>query len=360
MHENDATNHAPRLEVVVEYMIGHATFADRLRDAAAAHPRVRAHHRDLRWGHRGLVERLPLIRSNWSLRSSLRSRMILERARDPDAALIHTQTASLLSAGYMQRVPTVISSDATPRQFDAMGTAYGHATGSRAAEALKAAVVARAYRSSTTIIAWTDWVRRSIVKDYGAAPEKVVSLHPGTDLPEMPRHDSDGPPRILFVGGDFERKGGKELVSAVSGLGVPCRLDVVTRDAVEAPPEVRVHRDLAAGDDQLERLYAEADLFVFPTRGDAVPFAIVEAMAAGLPVISTPVGAIEDLIDDDGAILVPPDDARSLRTAIETVLTDAPRRRGMAAAARGRAERHFDARTNSRRILDITAAAAAA
>jgi glycosyltransferase involved in cell wall biosynthesis len=75
-------------------------------------------------------------------------------------------------------------------------------------------------------------------------------------------------------------------------------------------------------------------------------------MAAGLPVVSTPVGAIPEMVGDTG-LLVPPGEPRRLREALEGLLTDPSRRRAMGAAARARAERDFDSGKNADRVLAL-------
>jgi glycosyltransferase involved in cell wall biosynthesis len=344
--------------IIVEYLIGHVTYADALRRAAARHPGLVTHQYDLRWPYRGLIERLPPIRSNWSLRSSVRTRAILERAPALDAALMHTQTASLLSVGYMRRVPTIISADATPRQFDSVGAAYGHAAASERVEGVKAAIVGRAFRAAHRVIAWTEWVRRSLVDDYGVDAARVLVLHPGTQLPPPSPVKPEIPRRILFVGGEFERKGGRQLLAALDDAPFEWELDVVTRSDLSPRPRVRVHQNISAGDAQLRRLYADADVFALPTLGEAVPHVVAEAMAAGLPVIATDVGAIPDLVDGDSGMLVPPGDVPALRQGLTALLSDPARCRAMGAAARARAERTLDAEINLSRTLDLLAAAA--
>jgi hypothetical protein len=347
-----------QIGIIVEYLIGHATYAEALRRAAANHADIAAHQFDLGWATSGLVERLPAIRSNWSLRASVRTRAILERAPALDAALIHTQTASLLSVGYMRRVPTVISADATPRQFDGVGTAYGHLTASERVERAKAAVVGRAFRAAHTVLAWTDWVRRSLIDDYGIDSQRIVVLHPGTRLPPPAPSRSGRPRRILFVGGEFERKGGRELLAALDEAPFDWELDVVTRSTLPPRPGVCVHAGLTAGDPQLQNLYAAADVFALPTLGEAVPHVVAEAMAAGLPVVASHVGAIPDLVDAEAGILVPPGDVRALRESLGAVLGDPSRCQAMGAAARAKAERELDADVNMSRTLDLLAAAA--
>lgn len=343
--------------IIVEYLIGHATYADTLREVAAGRPDLATHHYDLRWPHQGLVERLPPIRSNWTLRSSVRTRAILERAPKLDAALIHTQTASVLAPGYMRRVPTVVSSDATPLQFDRVGEAYGHHAQSERVERLKASITGRAYRASRAILVFSEWVRRSVIDDYGIEPDKVLTVHPGTQLPPLTSRDRPGTPkRILFVGGEFERKGGLDLLAALVDAPFDWQLDVVTRSQVPEQPGVVVHTGLSPGDAELRRLYTESDLFVLPTRGEAVPHVVAEAMAAGLPVIASDVGGIPDLIDDEQTgLLVPPGDIRALRHSIGALLQSDGRCRAIGAAARAKAEREFDSEINMRRILDVLA-----
>jgi glycosyltransferase involved in cell wall biosynthesis len=77
-------------------------------------------------------------------------------------------------------------------------------------------------------------------------------------------------------------------------------------------------------------------------------------MACGLPVITTPVGGIGDIVvDGECGLLVPPGDGRALATALRRLLTDADLRARLGAAARRRAVTHFDARTNAIRLLDL-------
>jgi len=82
-----------------------------------------------------------------------------------------------------------------------------------------------------------------------------------------------------------------------------------------------------------------ADIFVLPSRSDAFPNAVLEAMAAGLPVVASSVGGICELVDDGrNGLLVPPDDASALADRICRLMSDAPWAASLGEAARRDAE----------------------
>ena len=97
---------------------------------------------------------------------------------------------------------------------------------------------------------------------------------------------------------------------------------------------------------ELARWLGAADLFVLSSHNEGMPLSLIEAMAAGCPVVATAVGGITDVVTDDRAgRLVPPKDPAALAGAIVEVLSNGDRRRAMASAARERAVSAFDVRT---------------
>jgi glycosyltransferase involved in cell wall biosynthesis len=154
------------------------------------------------------------------------------------------------------------------------------------------------------------------------------------------------------VGGDFERKGGAELVDLVaSRLSGRCELDVVTHAQFDAPPGIRIHR-LGPNSSELRKLYRAADLFVLPTRADCFGHAAVEAMACGTPVMMTNVGGAADIVvpGETGWLL---DSPASLSAALDRALQSRERLQAMGEAARRRAELLFDGASNDRRLADL-------
>ena len=92
-------------------------------------------------------------------------------------------------------------------------------------------------------------------------------------------------------------------------------------------------------------LLAAADLFVLPSLWEGLPMALVEAMAAGLPVVATEVsGTRAVMVDGETGLLVPPGDVPALARAITALLCDPARAAAMGAAGRRRVETYFSAR----------------
>ena len=93
---------------------------------------------------------------------------------------------------------------------------------------------------------------------------------------------------------------------------------------------------------------------MLPSLADCSPLAILEAMAAGLPVVATDVGAISEQVQDGvTGILVPPGDPVVLGRAITSLLDDPCRLRAFGAAGRLRAERLFDGRRNYQALIAL-------
>lgn len=354
----------------LEYSLGHATHADNLKRYlnSDSKPSLRPMFLDLPFENTpvGVLGRLPGVRSNWSLRASCGAYLGMRRSvRHLDAALFHTQVTSLLSAGFMRRVPSVVSLDATPLQYDRIGSHYGHTpSGSRVMESMKKRLNERAFRAAKRLVTWSEWAKRSLIDDYGVPGDKVTVIPPGIDLkhwrlPSPKPARQDGAVNLLFVGGDFERKGGDTLLCAVTEhlpATVPVHLHIVTRSelAVPAGSPVTVHRGLTPNCETLQRLFAEADAFVFPTRADCLPLAVLEAMAMGLPVITTAVGALSEAVGDgDAGLIVPPDDAPALARAITTMAASPELRARFSRRAREIAEERFDGAKNYGRLLSV-------
>ncbi len=357
-----------RFGFVMEQNLGHRTHYRNLARYVRDDPTVAPTWLPIGFDTPGLAASLPLVRRNWSTRASLLAWSAVSRARRRgalDALFYHTQVTALLAPLHGD-LPTVISLDATPINYDSVGSMYGHRAGGPL-EGLKWHANRRAFAGAAALVAWCAWARDSLVRDYGVPDARVIVIPPGVDLARWPlrsgservRASTGRLPRLLFVGGDFTRKGGDVLLECFrGGLDERCELHVVTQSRVAPGHNLYVYHNVTPNSDTLLRLYADADLFVFPSLADCAPLAVPEAMAAALPVISTRVGAIPEMVaEGETGLLVPPGDVAALRAAIETLL-DRPERRGqMGDVARRVAETDYDSRHNCHRLLDVIKAA---
>lgn len=296
----------------------------------------------------------------WAIRGSAGAIRGLRAVAGPGVALFHTQTISLFAP--LARMPYIVSVDATPVQVDGMGRWYNHRRGPQIAEGAKRRWYARVFGGAAGIVSWSEWAADSLVSDYGVDRDRVLVAHPGAPAAFFDIHRNGAGsrlPRILFVGGDFERKGGPALLDAFQSLRGRAELVLVTGADVPETPGVRVLRGVRPGTGDLLRAFAEADIFCLPTLGDCTPVALGEAMAAGLPVITTSVGSnTETVCDGEHGFVISPGDTVALAEALERLVDDGPLRLAMGRAARAHARDRMDARRNAHRVLDYMAAVA--
>ncbi len=313
------------------------------------------------------------IWTNWTVRAGARAArgLILRRRRSgrPAAMFVHTQVPAVLLGPWMRSTPTVVSIDATPKQYDELGEFYAHDRSHPRVEALKFRANRACFRRAQHIVSWSHWGKRGLVDAYGVDATRVTVIAPGVDVerwarPDAPAVAAGQPVRVLFVGGDLRRKGGDLLIDAVRALnlesGLPSiELHLVTGADVSEEPGVVVHRGLTSNSPELIAQYHAADIFCLPTLGDCLPMVLAEAAAAGLPLISTDVGAISEIVrpGSTGA-LVPPSDRDALRDALRQLVADGEMRRRLGAGARALAEADHDARANARRIAALLEGAA--
>jgi glycosyltransferase involved in cell wall biosynthesis len=349
----------PRVGFVMEQVLGHVTHYRTLRGVLEQEPSISPHWVEVTYQGDGWLEHLPALPSSASgtLRGIQQVRQGLRGVR-PDALFFHTHKPAVFQWDLLARVPTVLSLDVTPAQYDALGEYYEHQPdGETAVGHFKWWINQRTFGLARRVVAWSNWVKQSLTDDYGVPDEKIQVIPPGVALDFWPQ--PPGPrvlravPRVLFVGGDFQRKGGQLLLDwyRTKGRG-QCELDLVTRSPIDSETGVRVHRDIQGNSLEARQLFFDADLFVLPSLGECFGIASVEAMAAGLPVITTRVGGAEDIVDDgQTGFLIPPNDPFALARALEHLLTNPTRRRDMGRRGRERAERTFDAVANARRLL---------
>ncbi len=369
-HSTTSTPHRPQIAFVLEQTLGHITHADNLKRLVPADGRIEPEFLPIRFDVDGAAARLPGFR-NWTVRAGMRARRAIRRARAKrpiDAMFVHSQVPAVLLGRWMDRIPTIVSLDATPVQYDELGEHYSHGTSSPPVEAIKRRLNARCYRKAAHLVTWSEWTRCSLVDDYGVAAERITAIAPGVEVArwhvDLGEKSTDGPVSILFVGGDLRRKGGHLLVEAARRLAAdpPSRefhIDIVTRDDVDEVPFVSVHHGLSPNTPELIELYRRSHVFCLPTLGDCLPMVLSEAGAAGMALVSTDVGAIHEIVrDGETGVLVPLDDVEALTSALRTLIDDPARRVELARAAQQLVSKQFDATDNARHIVDLLLEAA--
>lgn len=167
---------------------------------------------------------------------------------------------------------------------------------------------------------------------------------------------------VLFVGSGWERKGLRYAIAAVDSLGKNFQLFIAGRGRLRLPRQSRQIHSLGAVRD-LPALYAAADIFLLPTLYDPFSNACLEALASGLPVITTRANGFSEIIDNGihGSLVDPPWEIEQLRAALQ--FWAPPERREEARPLILARASHFDISSNVERTLAIlrqTASAASA
>ena len=210
------------------------------------------------------------------------------------------------------------------------------------------------YDAASGIFVFSDRVRNSFIEDFGVAPEKVATVYagPNVDLARIPTRsptrDAGQPPTVLFVGREFERKGGDVLLAAFRRVrrDLPdARLTIIgPRDLPVTEPGVEslgfLRKDSPDDWQKLVAAYASADVFCFPTRYEPFGIVLLEAMFFGLPCVASDAWAIPEIIvEGETGFRVPVDDVPGFADRLLRLLGDPllARRMGMAGLARANA-----------------------
>lgn len=171
----------------------------------------------------------------------------------------------------------------------------------------------------------------SLAEDARALGARDVRVIPGgIDLPAGLRQPDD-PPHILYVGRLSEEKGIRELAEAAVDLPLVVVGDGPLRELVPSAVGFVPHDDLGP-------YYERASVVCVPSRREGYGVTAREAMAYGRAVVTTGVGGLADAIDDGvTGLVVPPRDVRSLRAALDRLLSDSSLRERLGGAARAKA-----------------------
>jgi glycosyltransferase involved in cell wall biosynthesis len=212
------------------------------------------------------------------------------------------------------------------------------------------------YHHATLNFPMSRFVGQSMIEDYGCPPEKVVCAYAGGNV-----SDADIPLRapvtaageagddayrrknILFVGVEWERKGGPELAAAFAQVlqkHPDASLTVVGCTPQLSLPNCRIVGKVPVH--AVRPYYEQASLFCLPTRREPFGFVFIEAMLHQLPIVATRIGAVPDLVTDgENGYTVTPGDIDGLAATLSDLLAQPAHCRALGLAGRRRAQAEY-------------------
>ena len=220
-----------------------------------------------------------------------------------------------------------------------------------------------ALKNANIVTAVSDYTARVAKNVFGMPAIRVIhnwvdtSLYPFSNLTAPERN---GPFRLVFVGSVTERKGADLLVPIMEKLGSGFELRYTgTEDDLRKVGASKIPKNVIpvgriSSPNEVEKLYRESDALIFPTRLEGFGLVVVEAMAAGLAVVSSRCSSIPELIGSEGAgILCVPDDVEEFVGACKRLRSSSSSRQKMVRKARDRAERLFSPEEAVGRYVDV-------
>lgn len=297
------------------------------------------------------------LSSRWDARALLRATTEVRRLR-PDVLHTHLKHADLVGsyASRRLRIPMV----STLHLIEKAPSGQGR---------LKRGLAAAARRRSAALtIAVSEALRSWYLETFGVPSDRVVTVHNGISPPpvlpaaeraRVRRELGVSPDQVLvtMVGIMRPGKGHADLIEAVRRIPPAARLHLlIVGDGPLRQQLGTAARDVATAvtftgfRTDVSTLLAASDLVAHPPHEDALPTALIEAIAAGLPVVATDVGGIPEIVTPDAGRLVRAGDVAALAAHIAEFAEDGDARRTFGAGARAHFEREFGARRWARRL----------
>ncbi len=232
---------------------------------------------------------------------------------------------------------------------------------------------------SDALIAVSKYTVDELTELYGIDEEKIHVIYNGVDVQKFkPRPDrtvlrrefglEDKKKIVLFVGRLYHRKGLEILLRSIpqvlqefsdvkfviSGKGFKEKEESLRNLAKQLDIEDHVTFMGYVPDEKLPNLYSASDIFVLPAIYENFPFAILEAQATGLPVISTKVGGIpEFLVDNENGFVIDPGDSAQLTQRVLALLQDPKLAKEMGNRGRSLIEKKFSWRLITSQVIDL-------
>jgi len=294
-------------------------------------------------------------------------RRLLARGLDHfDVLHFHRQATAYASLDLMEHVPSIVSIDCT------QSCVLQDATTDRERWSLGFNIRrdGEIFRRAFAIVSTSHWAERELRRMYPDCTAPIHVMPNPVQLDVFERSWADERSRranarvqFLFMGGDFPRKGGYELLEAwvEGGFAREADLTIVTdwRIGRAIPPGVLVLHRIRGQTPEWRNVWHSADVFVMPTRNEAFGLVYQEAAAAGLPAIGSRLNAVPEIImDGETGVLTDPGERAQLVAAMKTMIASADRRHHMGRAAREKIERDADPDAHRRQVVSLITQAA--
>lgn len=288
------------------------------------------------------------------------SRRLIDRKinqRNYSVLHFHTQPLAFLALDLLKKIPTVITIDFTAIQAATEKTDPNF----RWTYNPNFLLEKRVFQAAAKLITFSEATRKSVIEDYKIDENKVKVIYPGVDinkipLPTNPKRIEQKPYKILFIGGHFERKGGQDLLEVfLERFADQAELHLVTQTPIKCDrPNVYIYQNIKAYTPQWLELYHQADVFILPTYSEPFGWVFIEAMAAGLPIVTTRVNAIPEIVSHEKTgFLIQPGDRTDLANRIQQLIENRNLGREMGAKGRQIVEQKFNAHTNFQTLESI-------
>ncbi len=210
----------------------------------------------------------------------------------PDHVHCATQSLALHWANRSPVIPFSLMIDATRSVCDRDDFA--------ASTSSQIALEKEMFEKASLVAGLSHWAVDSAVQDYNTPSEKTFLMPPSLEVPDQLARMSAIPPRIVFIGGDFVRKGGDKLLRWHHEHFQDAELHIVgpkSPGGFEIGPNVVWH-GWTPNEVVVKDILPSARVLVHPTQKDMSGWVIAEAAALGIPAISSITGGVPDLIDD--------------------------------------------------------------
>lgn len=188
-------------------------------------------------------------------------------------------------------------------------------------------------RAAAIVVLGRSW-RNFVAARVPEAQDRIVIVPNATEVPALARSGRDDDSvHIVFLGRLEARKGVPQLCAALATLNeLPAWRATIAGDG-EAEETRALIKQLGLaqrvelpgwqGSEDVARLLSGADILALPSFAENLPMSVIEAMAAGVTVVATPVGAVEDIVTDgENGLLVPAGDIQALATALRRLIVD--------------------------------------